>query len=51
MPKKTSALNKLRQLTNEQEFFVAVFSSMILFVSFITAAKINTFKFFLAFDL
>ena len=32
-------------------FFVAVFSNMILFASFTTAAKFNTFTIFLTFDL
>ena len=44
-------INKLTLLLNEQEFFVVVFSNITVFVSFITAAKINTFTIFLVFDL
>ena len=35
--KKASTLNKLIYFLNEHEFFDAVFSSMIVFISFITA--------------
>ena len=49
--KKASTLNKLTKFLNEHEFLVAVFSSRILFVSFITASKINSFEIFLTYDL
>ena len=47
MYKKASTKIKLRSFLNEKEFLYAVFSSMILFVSVITGAKIEIFNFFL----
>ena len=49
--KKASTLNTFTYFFNEHEFFDESFSSMILFVSFITASKIKIFKIFLTYDL